>query len=354
MEVRGSGFGNAGGCLSVYAGDESAFPYDPAGDLAPLAERARRSDEGFIDLMNPSSRALLGRTTPLTREHVREYHYGIVTWAPPIKVTARVDLSDGTSLFSHDGPIVTDVMPDGFRTYVTSPAASLLAAPAEEAVVLLPNGGNWFRFQEPLVVSEADIDEGREWVLDLVFNPDGIVKGLRGAHGPMQIREDEGVDGLRRGINVPMLDLVPVPHRVSEPITRETYVANVPLGTDTMDVRVELYSVGATAEGAPTTLYGVDIKSLFASSSRSAVPDIAKVSFVDSANGRLSFLTHTRSPILSGFSRGRAIGDTTTATLSCGTHADRAAAEGGVGIVLERCPSTPIEATFTLTARTVP
>jgi len=53
-------------------------------------------------------------------------------------------------------------------------------APAEKAVVILGNGGNWFKFQNPLDISQEDIDEKRQWVLDLVFNPEGIVKGFSG------------------------------------------------------------------------------------------------------------------------------------------------------------------------------
>ena len=112
---------------------------------------------------------------------MRSYNYGIITWSLPIKVKATLPLGDGTFLYTHDGETLSETIGnDNFVRYYTKASSSLGVGPAEEAVVLLGNGGNWFKFQNPLTVTSADVEERRQWVLDLVFNPEGIVKGFAG------------------------------------------------------------------------------------------------------------------------------------------------------------------------------
>jgi hypothetical protein len=351
LEPAGSGFNNPGGCLQLYAGDGAAYPYGPGDDYRPLAEAARRSDVGFIDLMSPSSRQTLAGATLLTREHVRSYHYGIINWALPIKVTARVQLNDGSSLYSHDGESrVEEVGADRIRDYYTRPSTQLDRGPAEEAVVLLPNGGNWFKFQSPLTISQADIDEQRAFVLDLVFNPDGIVKGFSGdgVHGQIRERIDGGFAA--RAITVPMLDLAPVPHRASDRVVRESYRGAVRVGANAFDLRIELYSVEGDANG---TVYGVDVKSLVNSETTAMPPELTKVSFLErAADGSLSLLSFKRSQVITGLTRVATIGGTTRVSAACATHEDRAGAEGGAAFVLDRCPTSRLDVTLTLTART--
>jgi len=65
LEASGSGFNNPTGCLELYSGDRSAYNYDLEGDWTSLAAAARGSDTGFVDLIDPSARATLGRTRTL-------------------------------------------------------------------------------------------------------------------------------------------------------------------------------------------------------------------------------------------------------------------------------------------------
>jgi hypothetical protein len=350
LETQGSGFNNAQGCIDLYQGDENAFPYKLDDDFSSLADAARRTDSGFVDLLSASSRATLAGSTVLTHQDVRSYHYGMITWSLPIKVKATVALGDGSSLYTHDGRTQAEVIgADNYRAYYTLPATSLAQAPAEEAVVLLPNGGNWFKFQSPLTITAADIDERREFVLDLVFNPDGIVKGFSGeAMGSLSERDATG-----RTVNamtVPMLDLAPVPHRASERAIRESYQGTVQLDGSAFDLRMELYSIEGDASG---TIYGVDVKSLVTSASTRVPPELSKVSFIETAaDGTLSFLSFKRTPILTGFSRVRGDSGSSRIGVACGTHQDRAAAEGGAAIVVDRCPAPVLDVQLALTART--
>jgi len=351
LQASGSGFNNPTGCLELYSGDRSAYNYSLEGDWTALADAARGSDAGFVNLLDPVSRAALGGTTPLQSEHVRSYNYGIITWSLPIKVKATVALGDGTFLYTHDGPTrVQTIGVDNYRDYFTAPNTELDVGPAETAVVILGNGGNWFKFQNPLSITQADIDQKRQWVLDLVFNPEGIVKGFSGdGTTRSNIREQNEAGASLRGINVPMLDLAPVPHRATEQVVRESYLANLDVSGNIFDARIELYSV----DGDPNnSVYGVDVKTLVARDSASVPPDMAKISSISTdSDGALSFESYNGTPVISGFHRVADEHGTTHASILCATHDNRAGAEGGAAIVMDVCPSASIDATFTLVGR---
>jgi len=350
MQVSGSGFNNPGGCLELYRGEHSTLAYELDADWTPLADTARASSAGFINLLSPTARDTLSGITALSDEHVRSYHYGIITWALPIKVKATLALGDGSFLYTHDGATTFQTIgADNYRDYFTTPSTSLATPPAETAVVLLGNGGNWFKFQNPLTITQEDIEQRREWVLDLVFNPEGIVKGFASdGFGYGNLRE-QGDAGVARGITVPMLDLAPVPHRASEHVVRESYLGRMSVGAQVFDARIELYSV----EGDPNdTVYGVDVKSLVVAESTSLPPELSKISFVEpESDGTLSFQSVTGAAIISGFRRVNEPLQTTTALLRCATHADHEGAAGGAAIVVESCPAENIEVTFTLVGK---
>jgi len=352
MEASGSGFRNPGGCIDLYHGaDDSTLTYGLDGDWTPLADAARALNTGFVDLLNPSARETLNGTTELTSAQVRSYNYGIITWSLPIKVKATIPLGDGTFLYTHDGTTTYETIGvDNYRHYYTAPATSLTTGPAEKAVVLLPNGGNWFKFQNPLSVTQADIDERRQWVLDLVFNPEGIVKGFSG-DGVSQGSLQEHSGPVTHAITVPMLDLVPIPHRQNEQVVRESYLASLDLGSQAFDLRLELYSV----DGDPNqTVYGVDAKTLVIAASHNVPTEISKVSYVvTEADGSLTFQSYNASPIISGFERVTEEFGTTLAHIKCAQHGDTAGAAGGAALVVDSCPSADLDVTFRLVGRTL-
>jgi hypothetical protein len=351
MQAMGSGFSNPSGCLQLYRGaDVPELTYGLDGDWRPLANAARALTTGFIDLLDPNAREALNGTVELGSEHVRSYNYGIITWSLPIKVKASIPLADGSFLYTHDGTTDYEVIGvDNWRHYYTAPATSLATAPAEKAVVLLPNGGNWFKFQSPLTVTSADIEERRQWVLDLVFNPEGIIKGFAGdgiSQGNLQERDGSG--NVTRVITVPMLDLAPIPHRQDEQVVRESYLASMSVGSQAFDLRLELYSV----EGDPSqTVYGVDCKTLVTAASPNVPAEFSKVSYVVAeSDGSLTFQAYDQSPIISGFERVSEESGTTVATIKCVEHGDPAGAAGGA-IVVDSCPSADIDVTFRLIGR---
>lgn len=349
LDVAGSGYQNPQGCISLYDGPKGGLAYDPQGDLTALGDEARALSDGYVDLLDPEARARLARSTALTAQHVHDYNYGIITWALPIKVRAEVTLADGRTLYTHDGVSRSELVgADHYRNYYTAPSTPLDQGPAEQAVVLLPNGGNWFKLQTPLRITAEDLAQERAIALDLVFDPDGLVKGYAGDRSSGALREDSDAGTPLRAISLPMLDLAPVPHYADQRVVRSVYRGPLTLGSEAFDVRIELYGL----EADPTrAVYGVDTKTLVNADTRSVPPDFSKVSYVvREADGSLSLFSWKRS-LIAHFAEAAAPGDTSQASVVCGTHQDRAAAEGGAALVVESCPSENLTFPLTLVSR---
>jgi hypothetical protein len=345
----GSGFQNPQNCLQIYSAPSGDYAYEPSGDYTGLAAAARGSDKGFVDLLDPASRATLGSSVVLSSKDAHAYNWGVITWVPVVKVTASVPMSDGSTWYTHDGTSSRTVQ-NGVPNYVTTSQGTFTSGPAEEAVVLSANGGTWFRFQHPFNIGAEAVAEGEAFVLDLTLDPDGLVTG-----GPIPgsgtLREGAGDaggggggGGGARELHIPSLDLTPVPHLASTRAVRETYVADVAPG---FRLRVELY----TLDGDPNrTIYGVDTRTLYTGSS-AWVSEFAKVSYLEPGDTGLTFQNWDKSPEISGFQRGTNVGDTGNAIVHCipsGAPGGAAAA-----VIFDGCPmGGTIPVVFHLTAIT--
>jgi hypothetical protein len=335
LTPQGSGFTNPQDCLSVYdAPPVPELAYDPSADLLPLAAAARATDAPFVDLLTAAGRARLATTRTLTTADVREYQYGYVTWYPPIKIRASVAITGGPTLRTVDGPTSVVVMPDGFRQYVTTGATPFAsAASAARAVVLLPNGGNWFKFQRPLVVRHEDVGRDTDagagdagagadvggYDLDLVFDPEGMVAAFteRAAETNASL-----VDATGAGFRVPMVDLAPVVRTAGKVTVREDWVADLGGG---LGYRLSLYGL----EPDPNrTVYGVLSRMVMTGSAVTPsqwmdAPKIAGVSVA--ADGAYSFADGSGTAIVRGLRRSSAAdaGATASAELRCTGHDER-------------------------------
>jgi hypothetical protein len=346
----GSGFSNPTGCIDLYHHDVGALNYDLGADWTPLGDIARATTDGYVDLLSASSRNQLTGTTVLTQEHVRSYNFGIINWALPVKVKATLSMNDGSKLYTHDGVSSSEITGvDNLKQYYTKASTPLSQAPSEEAVVLLPNGGNWFKFQSPFVISAVDIDQRREFVLDLVFDPDGIVKGFSQSQGQGQLSERASDGSHTHDITVPMLDLAPVPHRASEQVMRETYQGPMLVDGASFDMRLELYYV----DGDPTgTVFGVDVKSLVNASSNMVPVELSKVSYLDRApDGSLTFGSYSHTPIMTGLQRVTGSSGGTHIGVVCATQGAAPPENGTFALISGHCPAPVIDVALQLTAR---
>jgi hypothetical protein len=351
LDTSGSGFQNPQGCLQLYSHDNPSFHYDPRGDWTSLADSARATEDGFVDLLDARSREQLASSTKLSREQARSYNFGIITWSLPIKLTATLKMNGGGYLYTHDGHTQFETVGvDSFRSYFTTPATALDQAPAEEAVVLLGNGGNWFKFQSPFVISAADIEAERAFVLDLVFNPDGIVKGFSDSFAQGSLSQRAASGAHVHDITVPMLDLAPVPHRATEQVMRESYQGSITLERNAFDVRIELYYVEGDAN---ETVYGVDVKSLVNADTTTMPPELSKVSYLErAADGSLIMSSYSHAPIMTGLSRVTDVLGRTQVKLACATHMSGRPEDGSFALIVDRCPSAQLTVDLALVSRT--
>lgn len=324
LTVNGTAFSNPQNCLTLFdKGPNGGYEYTPGNDYSQLATSARSDTTNFIDLMS-SSRSNLNTAVYLQRSHVRSYNWGVINWYPPVKFKASVPVNDvvgstTTTYKTHDGT-TTFVNSNFFRTTTT---ANFTSGVAEDAVVLLTNGGSWFKFQSPLPITNADIDSGTQFVLDLAFNPEGLVKAY--ATG-VSSRSNVLRDASANEMNIPYLEMAPIPHKSNQTATREAYVFDSttasPAVSDNFNLRFDLYYI--TGESTKT-IYAVEAKTLYrmvgiqsGSFTITDVMDFPKISYVtENPDGTLNFKIYDESVVIQDFSRKTSNGASGNATIKC-------------------------------------
>jgi hypothetical protein len=301
IQISGTSFDNPTGCLMLYQNDvTSNSQYDNFGHAAALADT-----QNYLDLLNSEDRGKLSAAVGLAAADARSYNYGLVNWMKPIKVKVRVPLSDGSSLYSRT------TEESGGNVMARD---ALTNSPAEESVVVLNNGGNWIRFQSPLVISSSNVMNGAEYKLTLAFNPDGIV------HGKKQVSNFALKDSAQNGIDVPMIDLAPIPHKADDNVIRETYYINFPQQNYAAAgvLRLELYYVSSDAA---KTIYGATTTRIYTNSSaETELPMIQKVSFITSNQGLVNFLNWENTAFIEGLRRFTTPGQAGNCRLLLGFH----------------------------------
>lgn len=341
MDTTGTAYSNPDGCLELYAGnqEDSNYTYELGDDYAPFGDVARLSNTGFVDLIDDTSRATLNSSRTLTSDDVREYNYGYINWYLPVKLTAEVDMGDGSFFRTDDGTTVTN---DADQGPITTAITDFTAVEtASEAVVVLNNGGSWFKFQNPFEITQADIDAGTQFALDLTFNPEGLIKAYTadvGSCGNCALVDPTGNQFL-----VPMLDLTPVPHKTSETVQKETYVASISTGeANNFDLRIELYSIQDDPEA---TIYGIDANTLINAETTAAASSFPKVSFIetgDDGNLVLEDYRGSDGQLVTSFQRLTEEGATASAVIHCGDPSTG-------GFITDGCADgETLDVTFTL------
>lgn len=313
-----------GGCLELYKGpDENVLTN--SGDLAAAYARAENVTDGYIDLMREESRKKIDQAVTLTKEKAGEYAYGTMSWAAPIKVKAvLVDPKDGTTerLYtkaSKPGKCQVNNNPSYDCMVATSP---LTSGPAEEAII---GGGGTinFKFQKPLVVTEADIEKKTAFSLRLAFNPEGLLQGVtpNGATNFPSYTDATINDGYNLGNSLAFVgaQVAPIFFKSSSRIKRASYSAIVPAGggNGTFKLRLELYSLSDDPDQA---IYGATIATLpTADYSGYLVGWRTPYGVKTNEDGSVDLLNYDKTSFLAGFQRKTAVGETTSAQLECDT-----------------------------------
>lgn len=288
LTINGTGFSNAENCSTLYSAD---LPGDLADSTLKVeqsvidAMQAGEYANYQINLMDPESRAKLNVNAQAS---AGTYNYAVITWASPIQFNVEIDVN-GTKIYSKPTTSI-----DGSQSTTTS---DVREAPAQDGVVASPNGGTFFKLSKPFVISEDDVENQVAYVVDLVFNPEDVI---RGSTDPDSLSMSSWFKGTTGGFYVPMLSLAPVPRKASDTNTKEIYKV-----TDTEGVirRVELYYNTSDAE---KTILGASIVDL-----NSLMSDDAKILSIETVDGKLDFTSvGTEGPgtgaagLLKGFERG--------------------------------------------------
>lgn len=295
LTTTGSGYNNPTGCVSLYKSSDAGYS-----TYLAAAATADTDPTHYVDLVDmPTAKAKLNQSLA---SNAGEYNYGVITWYRPLKVKAEVTLNDNSVLVTKPGTETsTGSDSNGFGQYYTlASSLSGAAGTSEEAVVTLNNGGNWFKFQNTF-----KYDGTEPMTLDLVFNPESIIKGSSSASN-YSLRDTSG-----RALNIPALDLSPVVHKASETTKKESYLIHA----SKADIRLELYYIN---EDSTKTIYGADIKSVYTASTSENVMDPNKISFLQTnANSTIDFQDYSKAAMISGFTRLTTVGQTGTVTLNC-------------------------------------
>lgn len=292
LTINGTGYSGTSNCSALYSADLPGALSDSTQDVSMDVINAMQNgdyDSYQIDLMNETSRAKLNVDAQIK---AGTYHYAVINWAAPIQFNAEVAVN-GTTIYSKP---TTSVGTGDSRSQSTT-TDDLIVAPAKDGVVISPNGGTFFKFPSPFVVSEEDIDAETKFVMDLVFNPEGVI---RATDTPGEFSMSSWFKGTNGAMYVPMLSLAPVPRHADDTNSKEVYTLT---DANSTTYRLELYYNTADTNK--------DVRGASLVAMNTQMSDDAKIKTVETVDDKLDFTsTATGGPgvgpggLIKGFVRG--------------------------------------------------
>jgi hypothetical protein len=313
MTINGTGYSDQSGCISVFSA-ETPYDYDTF-----VAEDAAQETEHYVDLMSVADLSKLSKTTLLSDDDVGDYYYGKVDHYRPVKLTAAIQLSDDTMVYTKSGTS-TLISGSGIDAAYVTRVSDITTGPAQESIVVLPNGGSWFKFEKPFSLTAEDIINETSFQMKLAFNPEGVLKAYNYTSSNQVIQDEEN----NYGIVVPLMPFTPVIFRSTETAKKESYLFSY-TSTDesqynAFDFRLELYTV---EEDASNSIYAADTLQLLlkddeggGSESGFDVTQVFRPFSVAASNEDppvYSFVNWLNNNFITEFSRGTHVGDTSSA-----------------------------------------
>ncbi len=316
MTINGTGYSDQSGCISVYNA-ERLYDYDTF-----VAEGAAQETENYVDLMSSSDLAKLTKTTYLTNDDIGDYYYGKVDHYRPVKVTASIQLNDDTVVYTKSGTS-TLISGSGIDAAYVNQVTNITQGPAGESIVVLSNGGSWFKFEKPFTLTAEDVENETTFQMKLAFNPEGVIKAYNYTSSNQTIQDEEN----NYGIVVPLMAFTPVIYRLTDTAKKESYLLNHTSTDDSpynsFDFRLEIYTVEEdssdsiyAAETLPLLLKdyddnGTDVTQIFRPFSVTASNDATPV---------YSFVNWLNNNFITNFTRSINVGDTSTAIFHVDTN----------------------------------
>jgi hypothetical protein len=337
LEASGSGYSNTRGCIDLY---NNLKPDSPDYDTYTVSAAQADTTEGhYIDLMSSAGQAAL-RTpvmvqlpSPVSVDHPDEdadagvavddappgaFRYGLINFYRPIKVRAEFPIIGETdAMFRtkavtmiHDIPGLNGGLGDE-RVDI----GDTLMAPTEETVYMLNNGGVWFTFQKPFVITQDDIDAKAEIKLDLVFNPESFGQAYSAdCTNDQRVVVCDPKNGV--SIDMPYVHMSPVPRKAGEKTRKEIYMLDY---DDYSQLRIELYYNDHDPEAG---VQGVDLALVYRANAASASVSsfntiasnfVAQRGSISGGDASVSLLDYQREVNLEGLRRRQG----GTATIHC-------------------------------------
>jgi hypothetical protein len=310
MTINGTGYSGQSGCISLYSA-ERLYDYDTF-----VAEDATQETENYIDLMSSPDLSKLSKTIYLSNDDIGDYYYGKVDHYRPVKVTAAIQLGDDTVVYTKNGTS-TLISASGIDATYVNQVSNITTGPAEESIVVLPNGGSWFKFEKPFRLTAEDVENETSFQMKLAFNPEGVIKAFNFTSSNQVIQDEEN----NYGIVVPLMPFTPVIYRTTETAKKESYLFSY-TSTDestynAFDFRLELYSVN---EDTSDSIYAADTLQLLLRDSEDGGTDVTQifrpfsVTASNDATPVYAFVNWLNDDFITDFTRGTNVGDTSTAT----------------------------------------
>jgi hypothetical protein len=266
--------------------------------------------------MNAMDLSKLAKTVYLSEDDIGEYHYGKVDHYRPVKLTAAIQLTDDTTVYTKDGTS-TLISGSGIDAAYVTQVSDITEGPAEETIVVLNNGGSWFKFEKPFTLTAEDVANETTFQMKLAFNPDGVIKAYNYTSSNQVIQDIEN----NYGIEFPLMPFTPVIYRENETAKKESYLFSYSATDESIynsfDFRLELYTV---EEDASDSIYAADTLKLLLRDDQGTGSDVTQIfrPFTVTASNDVSpvysFVNWLNNDFITGFSRGTSVGDTGTAT----------------------------------------
>jgi len=284
VTVMGTGFSNTSGCVMLYENQGANSPdythymvTEALADNTPGRYIDLMTTEGQGALRQPRMVQLFPRPEPNPSQTDADagvedvpgalavFRYGLINFYRPIKVTADFPILGETGAYFRTKAVT--------MTHRTEPTANSIGSErveigdtlngaTEETTYMLNNGGALFTFQQPFVITQADVDAKKEVKIDLVFNPENFGQAYEvQCQGMEWVSICDPVNGV--GIDMPFVRMSPVPRKQGEHTRKETYLMDYDLNAK---VRIELYYNDADPEAG---VQGVDTAIVY-----TAAPDL--------------------------------------------------------------------------------
>jgi hypothetical protein len=319
LEVTGTAFGNVQGCLNLF----DAQPTQVSNNLAVEVTEAAGSDEGWYDFMNADSRAKLSAQIEVGPHDARSYHWGLISVDPIVKVKAtavRAGTVNDDALYTHPGTAQTCSVNDNTYDCVVS-ATALTQGPAEEAA-FRGHATGWFKFQAPFVITPDELAASPEYVLDLAFDPDGLIQGVTdpgATNFPPLLDNAMGAGNTGGGgansMSLAELSIAPIAHKASSVVMKETYLGTV-TGSDSFDLRVEFFYL---SDDPSKAIYSVNVAAIPNANTQSYIAGAPYAYHVKTnADGSVTLENYDHTPNYSNFHRVAVVGQTTTVDVNFG------------------------------------